>query len=47
MSSRRRFANGPLIERSYDPSREAMLAALRVVLGLPRQLPDAGIGVRA
>ena len=35
------------IERTYDPDESAMLAALRVVLGLPKQLPDIGSGVRA
>jgi hypothetical protein len=32
----RRLANQPHIERLYDPDRQAMLAALRIVLGLPR-----------
>ena len=32
------------IERNYDPTEYAMAAALRVVLGLPRQLPDRGQG---
>jgi hypothetical protein len=34
----RRLDNRPHIERHYDPNREAMLAALRAVLGLPRPL---------
>ncbi|MBI5285316.1 MAG: hypothetical protein HY874_09505 [Chloroflexi bacterium] len=33
------LANAPLIERTYVPDKPAMLAALRVVLGLPKQLP--------
>jgi hypothetical protein len=32
------------LERVYAPDREAMAAALRVVLGLPRRLPDRGQG---
>ncbi len=40
----RRLANPPEIERSWTPDREAMAAALRVVLGLPRQLPERGLG---
>jgi len=31
--------NSLAIERVYDPNREAMLAALRVALGLPRPEP--------
>jgi hypothetical protein len=31
-------------ERVWTPDREAMLAALRVVLDLPRQLPESGQG---
>jgi len=38
----RRLAIPPEIERSWTPDHEAMVAALRVVLGLPRQLPDRG-----
>jgi hypothetical protein len=34
----------PRIERSWTPDQTAMVAALRVVLGLPRQLPDRGLG---
>jgi hypothetical protein len=41
---RRRLARPLECERVYDPDRDAMLAALRVVLGLPRQLPDRGLG---
>ncbi len=33
---RRPVAIPPTVERTYDPDRESMLAALRVVLGLPR-----------
>jgi hypothetical protein len=40
----RRLANPLLIERSWSPDREAMVAALRLVLDLPRQLPDRGQG---
>jgi hypothetical protein len=32
------------MERVYAPDREAMLAALRVALSLPSQLPDRGQG---
>ena len=32
------------IEHVYAPSAAAMVAALRVVLDLPRQLPDRGQG---
>lgn len=39
-----RLANPLEIERSWTPDREAMAAALRVVLGLPKQLPDRGLG---
>jgi hypothetical protein len=35
---RRRLAIQPVIERAYEPDRDAMVAALRVVLGLPRRL---------
>ena len=31
---------GLVIERVYDPDRNAMLAALRVVLGLPKAPPQ-------
>lgn len=34
----------PKLDRRYEPSREAMLAALRVVLGLPRVIPSSGPG---
>ena len=30
------------VERLYQPDRLAMLAALRVVLGLPRVIPNVG-----
>ncbi len=33
------LANTFLVERNYAPDRKAMLAALRVVLGLPRVPP--------
>jgi len=36
----RRLARPLEIERSWTPDREAMLAALRVALGLPRILPN-------
>lgn len=39
-----RLANPLVIERSWTPDREAMVAALRVVLDLPRQLPERGQG---
>ena len=35
----RRLDNPLAIERIYDADREAMKAALRVVLGLPKRLP--------
>jgi hypothetical protein len=38
----RRLDNCPHIERHYDPDDQAMLAALRAVLGLPRRLPHLG-----
>jgi len=34
------------LERVYDPDREAMIAALRVALGLPRALPSRQEGLR-
>jgi hypothetical protein len=40
----RRLARTLELERVYDPDRDAMVAALRVVLDLPRQLPDRGQG---
>jgi len=43
MPGRPRLAKPLDIEHVYVPDREAMAAALRVVLGLPRVLP----GVRA
>jgi hypothetical protein len=43
-SRRGRLARPPDIERVWAPDHEAMAAALRVVLGLPRQLPDRGQG---
>ena len=42
----KRLANSPQLTRTYDPDRQSMLAALRAVLGLPKQLPDVGIGVQ-
>ena len=33
---------GPKLQQSYLPNRQAMLAALRVVLGLPRVIPSSG-----
>lgn len=30
------------VEHDYEPDRQAMLAALRVVLGLPRVIPSTG-----
>lgn len=42
-----RLAKSVEIEHSWSPDREAMAAALRVVLGLPAQLPSpAGGGER-
>jgi hypothetical protein len=43
---RERLANQPHIERLYDPDRQAMLAALRAVLGLPPKLPARQDGGR-
>jgi hypothetical protein len=37
-----RLANPLPIEAVWTPDREAMVAALRVALDLPRQLPDRG-----
>jgi hypothetical protein len=42
--TRGRLARPLDIEHVYAPDRDAMLAALRVVLDLPRQLPDRGLG---
>jgi hypothetical protein len=39
-----RLARPLELEHLYAPDREAMLAALRVVLGLPKQLPERGQG---
>ena len=39
---RGRLANPIRVERNYRPDRKAMLAALRVVLGLPKPLPGSG-----
>lgn len=36
----RALDNSLPIEHVYEPDREAMLAALRVVLGLPKVLPS-------
>jgi hypothetical protein len=41
---RHRLARLPDIERSWTPDQASMVAALRVVLDLPRQLPDRGQG---
>ncbi len=40
----RRLARPLEYERVWAPDREAMLAALRVALDLPRQLPERGLG---
>lgn len=37
-----RVNHPPQFESSYLPDRQAMLAALRVVLGLPRVVPTLG-----
>jgi hypothetical protein len=37
MGDAKRLDDNPTVERSYDPDRSAMLAALRVVLGLPKR----------
>lgn len=37
---RKRLAITLAVERRYTPDREAMLAALRVVLGLPKAPPE-------
>lgn len=45
--TRPRLANSPQTERQWSTDREAMRAALRVALGLPRVLPSpAGGGKR-
>ena len=41
-SLQNRHENGPGFQRISEPDREAMLAALRVVLGLPRVIPNSG-----
>ena len=41
-----RLAISPVIERTWVPDREAMAAALRVVLDLPRALPHPADGER-
>lgn len=46
MEDANQLANNTRVERTYDPDRQSMLAALRAVLGLPKQLPDVGIGVQ-
>jgi hypothetical protein len=43
-AARRRLARPLELERVWTPDREAMLAALRLVLGLPKQLPRSGQG---
>jgi hypothetical protein len=40
----KRLDDGLKIERTYDPNPEAMLAALRAVLGLPRRPPSLSAG---
>jgi len=45
-SRRMGLANSPEVVRVYDPDREAMRAALRVVLGLPKR-PSFGQEVPA
>jgi hypothetical protein len=40
----RRLARPLVIERVWTPDQAATVAALRVVLDLPRQLPDRGLG---
>ena len=35
----RGLANAPVVERVWTPDRNAMRAALRVALGLPKQSP--------
>jgi hypothetical protein len=42
--ARSRLARQLEIEQVFVPDREAMAAALRVVLGLPRVLPGRGAG---
>ena len=39
-----RIKQPPQFEGSYFPDRSAMLAALRVVLGLPKQVPEFSPG---
>jgi hypothetical protein len=46
-TERRRLANRPVIERTWTADREAMAAALRVVLGLPKVLPSPAGGGKA
>jgi hypothetical protein len=43
-SRRGRLARPLELERVWTPDTQAMVAALRVVLDLPRQLPDRGQG---
>ena len=40
------LANTLAVERNYQPDREAMLAALRVLLGLPKVPPGRIEGLR-
>jgi hypothetical protein len=40
----RRLAIVPSLERAYDPDREAMIAALRVALGLPTRTKNQSEG---
>jgi hypothetical protein len=44
MGDAKPFDNSLHIERMYVPDKPAMLAALRVVLGLPKQLPELNGG---
>jgi transcriptional regulator with XRE-family HTH domain len=39
---KRRVDTEPTVERMYRPQREAVMAALRVAVGLPRVLPPRG-----
>lgn len=45
MENRRRLAKPFEVERSYTPDREAMLAALRLALGLKRPFTQTDEGV--
>ena len=39
-NAKKGLANTLAVERTYTPDRESMLAALRVVLGLPKAPPQ-------